>query len=191
MNQIDELLDRLVGQLAVTAAAGDGATRMTAQLDQLLAADQAQADPVTENAREVINATGQSSSTDRSSPLAQVGSIVAKTLSTGLGLAPLISGLAGLFGGHEQAAPPPLAVYAPPQPLRFEGAVQREAGFTDWASPEPAGRGRAVTPVMPQITVQVNAMDSRSFLDHSQDIASAVRRAMLESHSLNDVVSDL
>ena len=43
----------------------------------------------------------------------------------------------------------------------------------------------------PQITIQVQAMDSRSFLDHSQDIAQAVREAMLNMHSLNDVVSDL
>jgi hypothetical protein len=34
-------------------------------------------------------------------------------------------------------------------------------------------------------------MDSRSFLDHSHDIASAVREAMLNMHSLNDVVNDL
>ena len=30
-----------------------------------------------------------------------------------------------------------------------------------------------------QITVQVQAMDSQSFLDHSNDIAQAVRQAML------------
>ena len=42
----------------------------------------------------------------------------------------------------------------------------------------------------PQITVQVQAMDSRSFLDHSNDIALAVRQAMLESSVLNDVVRE-
>jgi hypothetical protein len=43
----------------------------------------------------------------------------------------------------------------------------------------------------PQITVHVQAMDSRSFMDHSHDIASAVREAVLNIHSLNDVISDL
>jgi len=43
----------------------------------------------------------------------------------------------------------------------------------------------------PQVTVNVQAMDSRSFLDHSQDIAQAVREAILNMHSLNDVISDL
>jgi hypothetical protein len=34
-------------------------------------------------------------------------------------------------------------------------------------------------------------MDSRSFLEHSDEIARAVREAMLNSHALNDVVSEL
>jgi hypothetical protein len=42
-----------------------------------------------------------------------------------------------------------------------------------------------------QVTVQVNAMDSRSFLDRSNDIASAVRQAILSAHSINDVLSEL
>jgi hypothetical protein len=42
-----------------------------------------------------------------------------------------------------------------------------------------------------QITIQVNAMDSQSFMDHSYDIAQAVRSAMLNMSSINDVVSSL
>ena len=48
-------------------------------------------------------------------------------------------------------------------------------------------RDRGVT----QVTVNVQAMDSRSFLDRSGDIAAAVREAMLNMHSINDVVNDL
>jgi hypothetical protein len=47
------------------------------------------------------------------------------------------------------------------------------------------------TSMAPQITVQVQAMDSRSFLDHSEDIARAVREAMLNSHGINDVITEL
>ena len=43
----------------------------------------------------------------------------------------------------------------------------------------------------PQITVNVNAMDSQSFMDHSTDIANAVREAMLNMHPINDVVANL
>ena len=41
------------------------------------------------------------------------------------------------------------------------------------------------------ILVQVQAMDSQSFMDHSNDIAQAVRQAMLNLHSVNDVISGL
>ena len=41
------------------------------------------------------------------------------------------------------------------------------------------------------ILVQVQAMDSQSFMDHSHDIAQAVRLAMLNLHSVNDVILDL
>jgi hypothetical protein len=34
-------------------------------------------------------------------------------------------------------------------------------------------------------------MDSQSFLDRSDDIARAVKKAMLESNSLNDVIAEL
>jgi len=42
-----------------------------------------------------------------------------------------------------------------------------------------------------QVTVNVQAMDARSFLDRSGDIAMAVRDAMLNLNSINDVVNDL
>lgn len=45
--------------------------------------------------------------------------------------------------------------------------------------------------VAPQNTVDVEAMDARWFLDHSADIAAAVRYAMLNSNSINDVVNEL
>jgi hypothetical protein len=34
-------------------------------------------------------------------------------------------------------------------------------------------------------------MDSQSFLDHSDDIAMAVKQAILNSSSLNDVIAEL
>lgn len=43
----------------------------------------------------------------------------------------------------------------------------------------------------PQVTVQVQAMDSRSFLEHSDEIARAVREAILNSHAINDAVQEL
>ncbi len=56
------------------------------------------------------------------------------------------------------------------------------------------GNGSSGSPApspSPQITVNVQAMDARSFLDRSSDIAAAVRDAMLNLNSINDVVNDL
>jgi hypothetical protein len=53
------------------------------------------------------------------------------------------------------------------------------------------GRGQTSAALQQPIQVQVSAMDSQSFLDHSSDIANAVRRALLDSHPLSDVIAEL
>jgi hypothetical protein len=44
---------------------------------------------------------------------------------------------------------------------------------------------------MPQISVSVQTMDAQSFLDNSDQIAQAVRGAMLNLSSINDVINDI
>lgn len=83
--------------------------------------------------------------------------------------------------------PATLLRYTPPATTGYEGSVARGEVA---AAPEP-GSGAGTRVSAPQVTIQVQAMDSRSFLDHSDQIALAVRQAMLNSHSLNDVVSEL
>jgi hypothetical protein len=55
----------------------------------------------------------------------------------------------------------------------------------------PANSQASAPATTTQITVQVQAMDSQSFLDHSNDIALAVRQAMLQSSVLNDVIREV
>ncbi|MBI1792246.1 MAG: hypothetical protein HYR60_32385 [Acidobacteria bacterium] len=127
-----------------------------------------------------------------SNTAAQGGSSLAKAIGKaasgevlGSGLLPLFSTLMRVFGGGQPEAPPPLVRYTPPPPVRLDVDRERLAPV-DYGQD---GRPRAIE--TPQITVQVQAMDSRSFLDHSHEIARAVREAMLEMHPINDVVSDL
>jgi hypothetical protein len=91
-----------------------------------------------------------------------------------------------------------LVKYAMPPSIAFQGA-NTDAGvaFADYdqtgmprsyGTPAPTG---SAPQSAPQITVNVQAMDARSFLDRSSDIAAAVREAMLNMNSLNDVVSEL
>jgi hypothetical protein len=106
----------------------------------------------------------------------------------GLGLGPLISGLVGLFGGGGgQSEPAPLVPYIAPPAVKVSAGISSSATGAFAVDTTQGGAPRAV----PQITVQVQAMDSQSFLDHSNDIAMAVRQAMLESTTLNDVIREV
>jgi hypothetical protein len=173
-----------------TASTGDTTAALTAAVEQLRSVEQVQADAAGQNTEAMQSGTSSPSS-GGSSAFDAVGSAAASVFESGLGLAPLISGLVSLFGGSGGATTPPaLSTYTAPESVQFEGDVYRGANVTDWGGSGGTQSG-APLPANQQITVQVNALDSQSFLDHSQDIASAVRQAMLNSNSLNDVVNDL
>jgi hypothetical protein len=123
---------------------------------------------------------------------------VLKTVGMVSGVGPLVTGLMKLFGsgGGETSAPPELTPYSLPQSVSVEAGLAGDRSFVPLSysqsgSARPAGERSSSTGSATQIHVNVQAMDSRSFLDHSDEIARAVREAMLRSHSLNDVVSEL
>lgn len=123
-------------------------------------------------------------------------SVVQTVFESGLGLVPLVGGLLGLFGGGDDPSPAPLVKYAMPSRISFD-AAESAAGIQN-VDYDQAGRPRAYTNSLsgdsrtaPQITVSVQAMDARSFLDRSGDIAAAVREAMLNLNPINDVVNEL
>ena len=136
------------------------------------------------------------------------GSVATSVLQSGFGLAPLISGIVSLFSGGD-APPAPLVKYAMPAAANFQaqesqgqvsgmdydqsGMPRRySAAASAEASGDTSGGGSsAASSAAPQITVNVQAMDARSFMDRSNDIALAVRDAMLNLNSINDVVNDL
>jgi len=123
-----------------------------------------------------------------------IGGTLLNMFTSGLSLGPLISGIAGLFGGGEDAsAPPPLVNFSLPPALRAEAGVREsDPGAAFAVDHSQGGVPRPIVNSAPaQITVQVHAMDSRSFLDHSSEIAMAVRQAMLESNVLSDVIREV
>ena len=158
-----------------------------------------------------------STASSSSSGSSTAGTIASTVLSSAFGMVPLAKAIIGLFTGGEAEAPPALMKYALPPSLRFEaangpgatiqgldygqnGLARAQSGYATGMAPVYT---TGMAPVMPaaetataghssasQVVIQVNAMDSRSFLDHKEDIAQAVREAMLNMHSLNDVVSD-
>jgi hypothetical protein len=160
-------------------------------LTQLQTVNQTQIDTLTANTQ----ALAQNTSTKGTggSTASSVGSTIESVLGFGLGLSPLISGLVSLFGGGESSQPAPLVPYVAPLPVNatagISGSTSGAFGVDTAAGglprPQPAAASSA------QITVQVQAMDSQSFLDHSNDIAMAVRQAMLTSTTLNDVIREV
>jgi hypothetical protein len=110
---------------------------------------------------------------------------------------PLISALARLFSGVDQTT-------SEPQQLKYEWAPSQQIdeglrGDAPWATSEVSysaqGTPRLQSPATslgsPTVTIQVNAMDSQSFLDHSDHIADAVRKALLNSHPLADAFGEI
>lgn len=170
------------------------ASRNEALSEQLKVVYQGQIQAVSENTQAVLqNTQAQSSGEGIKGVASTLGSALLPMVGSALKTSPLVAGLTALFGGGSKPAPPPpLVPFVLPQAVKFEGAVvadRQEIQAVDYGAgdrPRPAGPGLA-----PQVTVQVQAMDSRSFLDHSDEIARAVREAMLNSHSLNDVVQEL
>jgi len=148
------------------------------------------------------------------------GSIATTFLESGMGVGALVSGLLGLFGGGS-TAPPALEKYAMPSSIAFEsadtgsglsasdfdqmGTPRLYAGGAESpdatsggvaASSSVAGQsggnsGGGANAAAPQISVTVQTMDAQSFLDNSDQIAKAVRGAMLNLSSINDVVNEL
>lgn len=112
-----------------------------------------------------------------------------------LGIASIGLNILNLFRGRRESALS-LTPYQEPTPLSLEVAntrnilpglprVDQEAG----GAPRPI----ATTPPPPpmQVTVNVSAIDSRSFMDYGPALAQAVRDAMLHMHPINQVVRDV
>ena len=173
-----------------TGAFADTLSDLTRNLGHLVPASQLQAEALLANTQAIVQNT-----TAHSSGAADTIGKVASTLTGSLlgGVSPILSGLMSLFGGGESSTPTPLTTYIPPPSLQFQaangpGATIQGSDYGQSGAPRPMS---STSQTVPQITVQVQAMDSRSFIDHSHDIATAVREAVLNMHSLNDVISDL
>ncbi|HWE52415.1 MAG TPA: hypothetical protein VG273_21645 [Bryobacteraceae bacterium] len=183
--------------VGVTSDTGDLTSSLSQagqQISQLQAAYQQQAALISANTQAVQgNTSAQSGRSDGS-----VAGGLASSFGGALGLlSPLISGIASLFGGS--SSPAPLPLYTPPPSVAISAslnsAVPALPASGNSAAIPASTAGNATSAGQPaglqQVTVNVNAMDSQSFMDRSTDIASAVREAMLNMHPINDVVSSL
>jgi hypothetical protein len=202
---------------SVSSESGDLANSLSQagqQIAQLQAAYSQQANLIAENTQALQTNTSTQSSRSAGSVL---GHAASGLFGGALGfLSPIVTGIASLFGGGSQT-PPVLPIYTAPPPVSITAVLQSPAA----SPPAPAStvpvlqspvpppisiapliQSPAPAPAQPapataqsnsatHVTVNINAMDSQSFLDRSNDIANAVRSAMLNMHPINDVVTSL
>lgn len=154
---------------------------------------------------------GGSSSSSGSSSSGGALSDIEGFLAGGLGIVPLGLELASIFGGGS-STPPPITRYAMPDSIGFVGSTEdsganTNADFDQMGQPRSYGTPvqRSAVPSAPtqsassssagsrgqpiQITVQ--AMDAQSFMDRSDEIASAVNKAILSLHPITDTIQNL
>jgi hypothetical protein len=181
-------------QSLLTVIAGErvqSGTGVTQQLEQLRLTVQGQRQAVSENTQAVLKTAAAQT---YGGAAETAGNFLKTFFKSGLGLSPLVSGIVSLFGGGGVPEPPPLAPFRLPAPVHFAGGISETGGGAIRSLDYGAGDRPRLIPApaaAPQITVQVQAMDSRSFLDHRDEIARAVREAMLTSYSLGDVVKEM
>jgi hypothetical protein len=187
-SSLTELLRGVLPQTVTTL--NDHLTQLTQGIGYLTPASEMQAQALLANTQALaVNTTAHSSG-----GVTGALSGIASTLTGGLlSVSPILSGIMSLFGGGGSSSPPPLTPFYLPPTVHFQAANAGTAGpQLPGADFGQGGQPRTMTQSpAPQITVQVQAMDSRSFMDHSSDIAQAVRDAMLNMHSINDVISNL
>ena len=195
-----DLTERMLA--GVAGKLSEQASSLGEKLSELARVSQSQARTLEDNTAALGQNTLSRVGEAVKSAVSSIGGFSA--LSMGPAFLPLITGIAKLFGGSKaERASSPVAAYAWPAPLRVEAGIGPSGrpggtggGVNYDASGVPRFDTRRVSETAlptrwaPEINIQVQAMDSRSFMDHSEEIARAVREAMLESHMLSDVVSE-
>lgn len=163
--------------------------RLRSQMEQLTFVASQQVSSLRDNTDAVSQNTNTKST---GSQAAGTAKNLASTLGIGMFLSPLITGISKLFGGgKKEETLPVLTPVVRPAALNFDAAISSNApgrltnyDYSQDGSPRPVIS-------QPQVTIQIQALDSQSLMDRSDDLARAVRQAMLQSSGLNDVISEL
>jgi len=169
--------------------ASDAVTQANKQLTDLQTAQEQLLASTGQNTQ-ALEANTQAKSGSGSSTLSTIGSIAGGIFGQGSILSPIVSGLMSLFGGGSSTPQQVFTPYIAPPSVQLATTVNSAVPA---ALPSPTGQtgGQGNIASGPQVQIQVNAIDAQSFLDHSDEIADAVRQALLNSHSLGDVIADL
>lgn len=105
-------------------------------------------------------------------------------------LNPIAGGILRLFGGGEATTREPFLARRPAG-ARYELGIGGGDGGYYFIDRGASGEPRPVRPLAaPTVVVQVEAMDSRSFLERTPEIAEALKRALLESEGMQNLFAE-
>ena len=111
---------------------------------------------------------------------------------TSLFLGPVWKGLFSLFNRSSEDQPAPPTKYAFPQDTRSDlNAALRGDGQNVGVRSDAFGLSQATPQAPASITISIQALDARSILDRSDDIAAALKQAMLSNHDINDNLNEI
>lgn len=106
-------------------------------------------------------------------------------------LNPILGGILRLFGGGGDEPTVSLPAAVRPSAARYDMGFSGEDGGYYFVDRDATGAVRTMRASgQPAVVVQVEAMDSRSFLERTPEIAEALRRALLESEGMQSVLSN-
>ncbi len=125
------------------------------------------------------------------SGLSSGGGILDSLLTGGGLIGSVLSGIESLFGSGQSSTPQPIPTFMMPLPVKADAAAGESTGGQATAGNYGANGVVRPNSQTSNVTVQISAMDSRSFLNRQSDIASAVRQALLSSHALSDTILEL
>jgi len=176
---------------SLTQSLVDALKDATESVNNLTAVQQSQPAPATASGLEELVEGMTTGESGLGAVVSVAGGMGSDFLSGGFLLSPILSGIMSLFGAGGNSAPAPITTFALPPALNLDAAGGQATGGQVVGGDFGANGLPRAQSAASNVTVQVNAMDSRSFLDRSTDIATAVRQAILNSHSINDAISEL
>ncbi len=123
-------------------------------------------------------------------PLASRGS---SGLLSSLFLGPLWRGIFNIFsGGSSNNEPPTLTPFEFPNPTRTDvSATSSRDQAPTTVRRDSLGLSQSALPAAQPVNITIQALDGRSILDRSDDIAAALRKAMMSNHEINDNLGEL
>ncbi len=107
---------------------------------------------------------------------------------------PILGALWSLFGGGDSTSSTTLEKATLPDSINYKLGIAGATGTVETVDRDAQGQARSTSSTgsnTASVVVNIQAIDTQSFLDRTPEIAQAVKRALLESDGLGTVIGEL